>query len=178
VDSLPISPNLDDSDWRFSAAQARLHRYRRAAAILWTIVIMVLCWIPRAAIHELEDGSTWFKLPNFDKVVHAGIFVVFSLLWVRVWSSPRQRLWAILGGFGLAVLTEIGQLVPAVGRDANIADALTDCAGVLAGIAVAPLLEPLARRIETSLFRGTGDQSLNSDELSAAPGEDAARPSR
>jgi VanZ family protein len=155
-----------------------LRRYRRATAVLWTIVIMVLCWLPRAAIHKLEYESTWFKLPNFDKVVHAGIFVVFSLLWVRVWASPRQRLWAILGGFGLAVLTEVGQLVPAVGRDASVADGLTDCAGVLLGIAVAPLLEPLARRIETSIFRKTGDQSINSDELSAAPGEDAARPSR
>jgi VanZ like family len=144
----------------------------------WTIVIMVLCWIPRAAIHKLEYGSIWLKVLNFDKVVHAGIFVVFSLLWVRVWSSPRQRLWAILGGFGLAVLTEIGQMVPAVRRDASIADALADCAGVLAGIAVAPLFEPLARRIETSLFRLTGGQALNSDELSAVPREDAARPSR
>ena len=178
MDSLPISPNLDHSDGRFSAAQARLRRYRRATAILWTIVIMVLCWLPRAAIHKLEYESTWFKLPNLDKVVHAGIFVVFSLLWVRVWFSPRRRLWAILAGFGLAVLTEVGQLVPSVGRDADIADALTDCAGVLVGIALAPLFEPLARRIETSLFRVTGDQSLNSDELSAAPGEDAARPSR
>jgi VanZ family protein len=178
VDSVTSIPNLDPSDGRFSAAQPRLRRYRRATAVLWTIVIMVLCWLPRAAIHKLEYESTWFKLPNFDKVVHAGIFVVFSLLWVRVWASPRQRLWAILGGFGLAVLTEVGQLVPAVGRDASVADGLTDCAGVLLGIAVAPLLEPLARRIETSIFRKTGDQSINSDELSAAPGQDAARPSR
>jgi hypothetical protein len=178
VDSVTSIPNLDPSDGQFSATRARLRGFRLATAILWTVVIMVLCWLPRAAIHELEDESTWFKVPNFDKVVHAGIFVVFSLLWVRVWSSPRQRLWAILGGFGLAVLTELGQLVPAVGRDAEIADALTDCAGVLVGIAVAPLFEPLARRIESSIFRGTGDESLNSDELSAAPGEDAARPSR
>jgi VanZ family protein len=178
VDSVPSSPNRDQSDGQFSATQAQLRGFRLATAILWTIVIMVLCWLPRRAIHKLEDESTWFKVPNFDKVVHAGIFVVFSLLWVRVWSSPRQRLWAIVGGFGLAVLTELGQLVPPVGRDASFADGLTDCAGVLLGIAVAPLLEPLARRIESSIFRGRGDRSLNSDELSAASGDDAPRPSR
>ena len=48
----------------------------------------------------------------------------------------------------------------------------------LIGIAVAPLFEPLARRIETAIFCKTGDQSLNSDELSSAPGDDAAQPSR
>jgi VanZ family protein len=178
VDFVPSIPNRDQSDGQFSATQARLRGFRLATAILWTIVIMVLCWLPRGAIHRLEYESTWFKLPNFDKVVHAGIFVVFSLLWVRVWSSPRQRLWAIVGGFGLAVLTELGQLVPSVGRDASFADGLTDCAGVLLGIAVAPLLEPLARRIETSIFRKAGNESLNSGELSAAPGEDGAQPSR
>ena len=119
MDSVPTSPSLDQSTTPSAATPADLSRYRLAMAIFWTLLIMTLCWLPKAVVHELEDDSSWFEFPNFDKVVHAGIFVVFAILWARVLSSPRRLLWIALAGLCLAVATEVGQALPVVGRDAG-----------------------------------------------------------
>jgi hypothetical protein len=117
-------------------------------AVGWTVVIMGLCWLPGQVVNELESGAGWFKLPNLDKLVHAWIFVVFSILWSRVWPSRYRFARIALAGLGLAILTELVQTVPILGRDGNVADAIADGAGILVGIAVAPLIEPVFRYVE------------------------------
>ena len=113
---------------------------------------MTLCWLPKGVVHKVEESSSWFDIHNLDKAVHCGIFVGFAVLWVRVWPSRRRYAWVGLMGLGLAALTEIGQLLPVVGRDANFADGATDMLGCVIGLALVPLLEPLLRSIETRLF--------------------------
>ena len=115
-------------------------------AVLWTLVIMVLCWIPGSVVREIEDDSLWFEIPYFDKLVHGGIFIVFSILWARLGTSRRRFAWIALGGLGLAVITELVQRA----RRSSAATAVSptrpfDIAGVLVGIVAAPLVEPLAR---------------------------------
>jgi VanZ family protein len=153
VDAVPTTPNLDDLKRQLPAALTILSRIRVAMAVLWTVVIMMLCWLPGSMVHELEGGSLWFKIPDLDKIVHAGIFVVFSVLWARALTSRRRFAWVALGGFVLAVVTELVQMLPIVGRDGEISDALTDFGGVLAGMVLAPLVEPVARFIESLIFR-------------------------
>jgi hypothetical protein len=130
-----------------------LTRYRLVMAVVWTVVIMTLCWMPKFVVEDIEDESSWFRIPNFDKLVHCGIFVVFSILWARVWSARRRFAWVVLAGFVLAIVTELVQELPIVGRDASLYDTLTDATGVLLGIAVVPLVEPWARFLESRLFR-------------------------
>ncbi len=111
-------------------------------------------------------------VPNFDKVVHAGVFVVFAVLWVRACvCSTAPGLWIALGGVGLAVVTEVGQILPAVGRDASVADALTDVIGLVVGLAVAPFIEPAARSFESLIIRKVGFPPLLVNESPAASGE-------
>jgi len=137
-------------------------------AVVWTLVIMALCWLPGDFVREVEGGSRWFELPNLDKCVHGGIFVIFAILWARVWSSPRRFAWVALGGFVLAAVTELVQLLPIVGRDGEIGDGLTDAAGVVIGIAVAPLVEPLARFVESCLFRETTARPVPAEPAATA----------
>jgi hypothetical protein len=177
MESVPTSPSLDQSTPARSAARAHLRGYRLAMAMFWTVVIMTLCWLPRDVVHRFEGDSTWLTVPNFDKVVHAGIFIVFAVLWARVLGSPRRLFWIALGGFGFAVATEVGQLLPAVGRDANVADALTDIVGVVVGLAMAPFIEPVARSVESLMIRKTGAQRLLLSEPATASGELDARTS-
>jgi hypothetical protein len=116
------------------------------------LIILALCWTPRYVIQEVEYGS-FFRLPSLDKLVHAWIFVILAILWLRVGPS-RRMLWAVIaGGSGLGILSEVGQMMPFVNRDANLFDFLTDCAGVLIGVAVAPLVEPWIERLERRVFR-------------------------
>jgi hypothetical protein len=131
--------------------------FRSAMAVLWTFVILVLCWTPRQIVQELEEGPSWLLLliPNFDKVVHWGIFFVFAVLWLRTGTSRRRYAWVALGGLAVAAITEIVQTLPAIGRDGEMADAITDLIGVAIGLGIARWIEPLLRRGESLLFRSS-----------------------
>ena len=128
-----------------------LKSLRMAAAVIWTLVIMTLCWLPSEVVHTVEGSSSWFEIHDLDKAVHFGLFFVFALLWCRIW--PFRRRYALVGlmGIGLAAVTEIVQLLPAIGRDANVSDGATDILGCVIGLALAPLLEPLLRSVEARL---------------------------
>jgi hypothetical protein len=141
------------------AGRKSLHALRVAAAVIWTLVILVLCWTPSFVVHKIEYDS-FFKLPSLDKLVHGTIFIILSILWLRV-ASSRRAIWTIiLGGFALAVISELGQLMPFVQRDATLFDMLADWAGVLIGLAAAPFLEPWLARLERRLLREASAPSL------------------
>ncbi len=135
-----------------SAATSRVARFRIILAALWTAVILVLCWAPRQYVQEAEENAPWFAIPNLDKVVHWGIFVVFAVLWLRT-SGSRGRYPAVaLAGLALAVVTEVGQLMPQVGRDGSVADGITDLIGLTLGLILARWLEPLLAWLESRIL--------------------------
>lgn len=117
------------------AIDRRVTTVRVIVAVLWTLVILTLCWLPRAVVQEVEKDNSLFQIPNFDKLVHWGIFLLFSLFWLRVGSSRWRFLWVALAGLVLAVVTEGVQLLPAIGRDASLGDGVTDFIGVMLGLA-------------------------------------------
>jgi hypothetical protein len=123
-------------------ATGRPERHLRLAlAIAWTIVIMVVCWLPRQVVLKVEGDGTFFRLPNIDKVVHSGIFVLFAILWVRAVPMIKRR-WIVAFGFALMVVTELVQELPAVGRDATLGDAAADTLGAVIGVLMVPYIEP------------------------------------
>jgi len=150
----PPTPQGDAESAIFPVViEHRVTTYRGMIAVLWTLVILTLCWLPSSVLQEVEKDSSWFQIPNLDKLVHWGIFLLFSLLWLRVGSSRWRFLWVALAGLVLAVVTEVVQLLPIIGRDGNIGDAVTDCIGVLIGLALAPALEPLLHRMESRILQ-------------------------
>lgn len=139
-----------------SAITSRVARFRLILASLWTVVILVLCWTPRQYVQKAEENTQWFAIPNFDKVVHWGIFVAFTVLWLRT-SRSRTRYPAVaIAGLGLAVLTELGQLLPRIGRDASVADGITDMIGLALGMILARRLEPLLAWLESRILGTEG----------------------
>ncbi len=129
--------------------------FRITMASLWTIVILGLCWMPGEWVKEVEEGSPWFQIPDLDKVVHWGIFVVFTTLWLRIGTSRWRYAWVALGGLAVAAVSEIVQTIPAIGRDGEIGDGITDMIGVVIGLIVARWIEPLLRGLESRMFRGS-----------------------
>jgi uncharacterized membrane protein YccC len=121
-------------------------------AFFWTLVILALCWIPYEWVQSVENGSSWFEIPNLDKVIHWGIFAIFSVLWLRLGSSRWRYAWVGLGGLALAVISEMGQNLPVIGRDGDVGDAITDLIGISIGLAIAPWIEPLLRSLESRIF--------------------------
>jgi hypothetical protein len=152
VQSVSTSPKNPGPAAEWPVPRSDLTIHRAVLAILWTIVIMTLCWLPGHVVQRVESGSGWFKIVNLDKFIHSGIFAIFALLWARVGSSRRRFAWIAVGGVIFAVITELGQLIPAVGRDATLPDLIADTAGVVLGMVAFPWAEPWIQLVESRLF--------------------------
>jgi VanZ family protein len=107
-------------------------------------MLLLLCWLPAQSLPVDEGGSSWITFAHADKVVHLGLFGLFGILWGRVRPGNLWATKVVLGGILLATLTEAGQALPVIGRDANVPDALADTAGLVLGV-VATRLPGLGR---------------------------------
>ncbi len=113
----------------------RLKQFFLMSAILWTLAILTVCWMPMSKLVEDDGSRSWmFTIPYFDKLVHFGIFMIFAILWFL--ASDRSRPWRRIftAGILLAAITEIVQTLPVIGRQADLDDAACDLLGVAAGI--------------------------------------------
>ena len=109
-------------------------RARVWAAVAWTVAILVACWMPEGRLPVPEEGPAGWRIPHKDKAIHLGLFAVFGVLWMRAATGPRRAAWIVIGGLVLAVVSELGQGVPAVSRDPDVFDALADAAGLVLGV--------------------------------------------
>ena len=55
------------------------------------MLILLLCWLPRIIVEEIEGRSPWFQIPDLDKAIHAGIFVVLAILWRPAYFVDDER---------------------------------------------------------------------------------------
>ncbi|WP_439555962.1 VanZ family protein, partial [Dyadobacter sp.] len=93
-------------------------------AWFWTLLILVACTWPGK---DLPSAPT----VGFDKIVHAGLFIVWITLWLLVYPE-KARFFVILGmAYGLG-LEFYQQLLP-FDRTFDWWDAVADAAGVLMG---------------------------------------------
>ncbi len=127
-----------------------LMRIRPTLAFVWTLVILVLCWTPADWLPVKETGGAGWDLPHKDKFVHAGMFLVFAVLWLEATKGkPGRFTWVAAAGIALAVVTELVQNVPFLRRDGELADALADSVGVLVGLWVYPWVDKVGARWRT-----------------------------
>ena len=119
---------------------------RALLATFWTIVILALCWLPGIFFPSQERLPKSIFVPNFDKLVHFGIFAIFAWLWLRVVQGPRAGLKVILAGVALAAISELGQNTRFVQRDGNLADTAADVVGVLLGLLAFFLVRKLSEK--------------------------------
>lgn len=105
-------------------------------AVGWTLVILVLCWTPTRNLPMVEGAPSLFRSIGGDKILHAGMFALFALLWRRA-TSPASAPIIAVSGLALAIITELGQGTSLVGRDADVWDGVADTAGVGLGLVAA-----------------------------------------
>ena len=98
-----------------------------------------------------HPGSSFLDL---DKLVHCGIFVVFAILWLRVWPSRRRFVWvAWRASFWPRSPSSFSCCRSSAAMRA-LRDMLTDPLGVLIGIAVAPLARAIGSFARSSNLPG------------------------
>ncbi|MCC6937285.1 MAG: VanZ family protein [Flavobacteriales bacterium] len=100
-------------------------------ALLWAVVILVLCLMPGAALPEWN----WFALLDLDKLVHAFMFFVLAVLLAQAFivrgTPVRYLLWACVISIGYGLATEIMQGLEALGRRTDINDMIANSVGAL-----------------------------------------------
>jgi len=100
-------------------------------AILWTVLIVIGLTIPGGA---LPYGSLW----EFDKLIHFGLFLVLTVLWLEAMAFGRISrsimILALIVAFSF--LSEVYQQLLPFERTADIFDAVADSIGAGVGFVI------------------------------------------
>lgn len=112
-----------------------LLKYSQLFAILWTILIFVLCSTPGQYI----PTTNWLELLSFDKFVHASIFFVLTYLWLTYFfKSDKCSLSSVIIIVFLCVsyggLLEIMQSKVFSNRSGDWLDFIANSFGCLMGL--------------------------------------------
>jgi hypothetical protein len=109
-------------------------------AFCWTWLIAYACFAPS---NRLPD-SLFSSIPQFDKLVHFGLFAVYAaLVYAGCYRQLRRRavhnnasLFAFWLAFAMGVVTEAGQGFFVESRTFDAIDLFADAAGAAAGLFV------------------------------------------
>jgi len=114
------------------------------APLLWTILIAVACCLPG----KMLPSETGFRIPEFDKLVHAGMFGGFIFLWALYTSNKITDNRVLLRWFFLffvlsnayGIGMEFIQKCCVPLRDYDEADIIADMVGAGIGYGLSNLL--------------------------------------
>jgi len=114
-------------------------RRARFLAILWTLLIFILCLLPADEIPQVH-------VPLADKWVHFIMFGVFAFLWLC--TKPSRHISFLISILALTVFTgwviELLQgSLSSLGRSEDMLDVLADGIGGLLGIIIFTILSYL-----------------------------------
>ncbi|MCF0058578.1 VanZ family protein [Dyadobacter sp. CY356] len=96
----------------------------KAIAIFWTLLILLACSWPGKDIPEAP-------VVGFDKLVHAGLFGGFTVLWLLIY--PQKSITVILAGIAYGVGIEFYQEIMPLDRTFDLFDIVADSIGVFLG---------------------------------------------
>ena len=103
-------------------------------ALLWALLIFVLCMIPGRDLPKIS----WLENFGFDKLIHAGLFFVLVVLFVRGFSEQQlknyPKITALLICVAYGGVLEILQGVLFIERSADVYDFIANSCGSILGI--------------------------------------------
>lgn len=97
----------------------------RWPAIVWTLLIVLACTLPGKSLPDAP-------VLGFDKIVHAGMFIGWTSLWLFLF--PKNRLFLVLLGVAFGIFLEFYQQWLPFDRTFDWWDAAADGLGVLLGL--------------------------------------------
>ncbi len=112
-----------------------LLKYSLLAAIVWTLIIFILCCTPGKYV----PTAHWLELLSFDKFVHASIFFILSCLWLIVGFKSNKLslitlIFIILVCISYGGLLEIMQAKVFSERSGDWLDFIANSFGSLIGV--------------------------------------------
>lgn len=103
-------------------------------AIVWTLLILTLCLAPSSDLPEAPS------IEGLDKIVHIGLFAVWSFLWTNY--KPGKAPGILLLGVVMGTAIEFLQEMTAMGRSFEWWDLAADVLGLLIGSLFRTFLVP------------------------------------
>ncbi len=112
-----------------------LLKYSLLAAIVWTLIIFILCCTPGKYL----PTAHWLELLSFDKFVHASIFFTLTFLWLLVGFKKNKlslsfMIFIIIACIGYGGLLEIMQAKAFSERSGDWLDFIANSFGCLMGL--------------------------------------------
>ncbi len=112
-----------------------LLKYSLLAAIVWTLIIFILCCTPGKYV----PTAHWLELLSFDKFVHASIFFTLTFLWLLVGFKKNKlslsfMIFIIIACIGYGGLLEIMQAKVFSERSGDWLDFIANSFGCLMGV--------------------------------------------
>ena len=112
-----------------------LLKYSLLAAIVWTLIIFILCCTPGKYV----PTAHWLELLSFDKFVHASIFFTLTFLWLLVGFKKNKlslsiMIFIIIACIGYGGLLEIMQAKVFSERSGDWLDFIANSFGCLIGV--------------------------------------------
>lgn len=112
-----------------------LLKYSLLFAILWTLIIFVLCSTPGQYI----PTTNWLELLSFDRFVHATIFFTLVCLWLMYWFhsnklSTKTIAFTVFFSIAYGGLLEIMQATIFSQRSGDWLDFIANTFGCLMGL--------------------------------------------
>jgi len=100
--------------------------------LLWLAIIFYALFIPAQDL----PIKPFFKIPHFDKMVHFGLFFVFSLLLLSPFKKLQYKYYIIapLISIVMSALLEFSQHSLSKTRSSDIHDFIANSAGIIASV--------------------------------------------
>ena len=118
--------------WQLFTAQSEHKKRAKSAAIVWTLLIFIACFIPGNEIPNL-------RVPFADKWVHFILFGGFSFLCLLAAPSIQLNKLIFIGLLGCLfgwLVEELQGLLSFLGRAKDLYDIYADAFGSLLGVLV------------------------------------------
>ena len=101
--------------------------------------IYLLVWVSfvlYASLSSKSPDTPLFHIPNFDKIVHFGMYfgLTFLLIPIQNGSKKRINISSVVIAVVFGLIMELTQYLMHTGRDASLYDALANTVGAMAGL--------------------------------------------
>jgi VanZ family protein len=114
--------------------------------VFWSLAMLVVHFIPRAQIEATRVSRNLAHTSGADKLVHAGMFALFLVLWSRAGGFRPSAVAAAGLAYGAALEFLQDRLVQ--GRSGSLEDLAADALGLIVGLAVLAVGKRLGSRPE------------------------------
>lgn len=120
-------------------------------SFLWALIIMIMCGAPSSSFPTVQ----FFNIPHFDKVIHFGLYVIFTLLLISETNAKRKLgglerkaiIISLVIAIAYGLLIELMQLLVFESRGAEFWDFVANATGAISAVLTYKQANRISKRL-------------------------------